>query len=119
MNDPQMIDEYLGASGSTRVSRKDLELLGRYASKNGAAYCQHGCSLCEGACPAGVEISEVLRNRMYAVDYRDSALAREDYAKLPRGASACLSCDRSPCAGACPNGINIAARTREAVRSLA
>jgi predicted aldo/keto reductase-like oxidoreductase len=119
MNDPQMIDEYLGASGSTRVSRKDLELLGRYASKNGAAYCQHGCSLCEGACPAGVEISEVLRTRMYAVDYRDSALAREDYAKLPRGASACLSCDRSPCAGACPNGINIAARTREAVRSLA
>jgi hypothetical protein len=68
---------------------------------------------------SSVLISEVLRNRMYAVDYRDSALAREDYAKLPRGASACLSCDRSPCAGACPNGINIAARTREAVRSLA
>ena len=119
MNDPEMIDEYLGASGSSRVSRKDLELLGRYASKNGAAYCQHGCSVCEGACPAGVEISEVLRTQMYAVDYGDPALAREDYAKLSSGASACLSCDGSPCAGACPNGIDIAARTREAVRSLA
>jgi hypothetical protein len=55
---------------------------------------------------------------MYAVDYGDLELAREDYGKLERDASPCLACDGSPCAGACPNGIDIAGRTREAARLL-
>lgn len=118
MNDAESIDEYLAASGSTRVSRSDTELLGRYASLNGAAYCQHGCNLCEASCPAGVEISQVLRTRMYAVDYGDLAFAREEYAQLPRDASPCLSCDGAPCAGACPNGIEISSLARHAARTL-
>jgi predicted aldo/keto reductase-like oxidoreductase len=118
MNDAELIDEYLGASGSTRVSQADLELLGRYAAKNGRSYCQHGCNLCEGACPSSVAISEVLRTRMYDVDYRDREFAREEYAQLGAGASACLACDGSPCAGACPNGIPISELTRQAARTL-
>jgi len=55
---------------------------------NGAAYCQHGCGLCEPSCPAGVQVSEVLRTRMYDVDYGNRALARDDYARLERSASA-------------------------------
>ena len=118
MNDPGLIDEYLGASGSTRVSRVDLELLGRYAAKNGAAYCQHGCNLCEPACPSAVAISEVLRTRMYDVDYRDREFAHEEYAQLAKPATACLTCDGSPCANACPNGIPISDFTRLAARTL-
>ena len=118
MNNTEMIDEYLGASGSSRVARADLELLSRYAARNGAGYCQHGCNLCESSCPAGVPIAEVLRTRMYAVDYRDAELARDDYALLGAGASPCLSCDASPCGGACPIGIPIADRTREAALRL-
>ncbi len=119
MNDAEMIDEYLGASGSTTLGRSDLELLGRYAARNGRGYCQHGCSVCEGACPSGVEISEVLRTRMYATDYGDLDLAQEDYARIGRDASACLACDGAPCAGACPNGIDISRRTRDAAVRLA
>ena len=118
MNDAELIDEYLGASGTSKLSRNDLELLGRYADRNGAGYCQHACGVCEGSCPAAVPISEVLRTRMYASDYGDLALAREDYGKLGRDASACLSCDGSPCAGACPNGIDISHRARETHRLL-
>ena len=55
---------------------------------------------------------------MYATDYGDLDLAREDYAKLGRDASACLQCDGTPCAGACPNGIDIAGRTRKAAGAL-
>ncbi len=119
MKKPGQIDEYLGASGSGRVSAGDMRLLETYAARNGALYCQHGCSVCEGSCPADVPISEVLRTRMYDVDYADPEFAREEYAKLDRNASPCLMCTGEPCAGACPNGIPISDFTRDAGRRLA
>ena len=36
MTSPELVDEYLGASGATRVSRADFELLARYEARNGA-----------------------------------------------------------------------------------
>jgi predicted aldo/keto reductase-like oxidoreductase len=118
MNDAKLIDEYLGASGSASVTSGDLSLLGRYAVKNGNSYCQHGCNVCEAACPANVDISDVLRTRMYDVDYGDREFAQDEYAKLLPAASACLSCDGTPCANACPNGIPISQFTRQTARIL-
>jgi len=118
MNDAESIDEYLVASGSTAVSRHDVDLLSRYAAMNAAAYCQHGCGRCAGSCPAGVEIAEVLRTRMYDVDYGDRELARSDYAAIAGGASPCVACSGEPCAGACPIGIPISALTRDAAARL-
>lgn len=119
MKSPDQIDEYLGASGTTGVSARDLKLLGIYAGLNGKSYCQHGCNICESSCPADVEISEVLRTRMYDVDYGDAELARRDYAQLGKAASPCLACDGTPCAGACPNRIPIARFTKDAALRLA
>jgi Fe-S oxidoreductase len=65
-----------------------------------------------------VAISEVLRTRMYDVDYGDRDLARRDYAQLGAAASPCLSCAAPACAGACPNGIPIPTLTRDAARRL-
>jgi predicted aldo/keto reductase-like oxidoreductase len=65
-----------------------------------------------------VEIPEVLRARMYEVDYGDSLLALTDYANTGIGAGACLSCVEQPCLGACPNRIPIAAFTQDAARRL-
>jgi hypothetical protein len=121
MNDAPKIDEYIAASGSTRIGRADLELLGRYAARNGRDYCQQGCNLCDSVCPSGVAISEVLRTRMYDVDYGDRPFARDEYAKLAArrvDASPCLSCDGAPCATACPNGIPIPIRNRGAATRL-
>jgi predicted aldo/keto reductase-like oxidoreductase len=101
------IDEYLGASGWQSTAADDLPLLRRYVRMNGASYCRHGCQDCLGACPYGVPIGEVLRTRMYAVDYGDLALARSEYALLPAGAAACLSCAAKPCQGACHHGLPI------------
>ena len=80
------IDEYVAASGSGPVGAADLRLLARYADLQGSRYCRHACNACEESCPSGVEISEVLRTRMYDVDYRDPVLARADYAALGTGA---------------------------------
>ena len=119
MKSVEMIDEYLGASGSGPVRTTDLELLERYASRNSAAHCRQGCNACAGACPHDVAIPEVLRTRMYATDYEDLAYAREDYAKLGAGAGACESCPHQACLGSCPYGLEIARLTRSAHGLLA
>ena len=118
MTSRDAIDEFVGASGEPRVAAADIPLLTRYAALQGPRYCRHGCRACDEVCPAGVPIAEVLRTRMYEVDYRDPLLARTDYANLGGGAGACLSCVEQPCLGACPSRIPIAAFTRDAARRL-
>jgi hypothetical protein len=107
MTGRELIDEYLGASGAQPAASEDLPLLRRYARMNGPSHCRHGCGDCLSACPNGVAIDEVLRARMYAVDYGNVALARSEYARLGAGASPCLSCSAQPCQGACPHGVPI------------
>ena len=107
MTNPAGIDEYLGASGWQTTAQPDLPLLYRYAKLNGASYCRLACNGCEGACPEGVPIADVLRTRMYAVDYRDMRLARGEYGLLGAGASACLTCAHQACAGSCAYGLPV------------
>jgi hypothetical protein len=116
MESPAAVDEYLGASGQTRLARGDARLLARYEALHGASQCRYGCRSCEGSCPAGVPIADALRARMYAEDYGDLALARES---LGTAAGPCLSCTARPCLSACPNGLPIAELTTRAATLLA
>jgi predicted aldo/keto reductase-like oxidoreductase len=118
MRSREQIDEYLGASGWTRPKRADQALLGAYLERNSRRHCRHGCATCEAACPAGVPVSEVLRTRMYAEDYCDPELAREEYARLDARAAACLACTARPCAGACPHGLPVDQLTKHTHRLL-
>src|SRR4030095_9705050 len=104
MTGKEMMDDYLGASGWQSSASEDLPLLRRYAALNARSHCRHGCEECLRACPYGVQIADVLRARMYAVDYGDMTLARSEYAMLPAGAAPCLTCAAQPCRGACPHG---------------
>ena len=113
------VDEYLGASGWTKLARADLRLLAQYEDLNGATQCRYGCSACESACPAGAPIPDLLRARMYAEDYGDLALARRALQGAGPRAAACLSCTGQPCAGACPHGLPIAELALRAARRIA
>lgn len=108
MTSRDRIDEFLGASGQTQLSSQDHELLEHYARLTNMSYCRHACNDCSGSCPYGVEISDVLRTRMYAVDYGDVQFAKSEYQQIGTDANACLSCDGSPCQSACSHGIDIA-----------
>jgi hypothetical protein len=119
MTSKELIDEYVAASGDPKVTKSDLELLERYADLRVGNYCVPGCSACRESCPEGVRISEVLRTRMYDVDYGDRVLARSEYAALGLGASACLSCTHQACLGTCPARVPIAQFTRDAAARLA
>jgi hypothetical protein len=107
MTDRALIDEYVGASGARAAGGEDLPLLRRYARMTATTQCRYGCGDCLEACPRGVAIDEVLRARMYAVDYGNLSLARSEYARLGAAASPCLSCTAQPCAGACAHGVPI------------
>ena len=114
MTNKEDIDEYVGGSGASKMTDSEMRLLDHYFALNGSRYCRHGCDLCMDVCPKKVEISEVLRTRMYAADYRNHDLGRTDYMSIGADASACMSCIDQPCKNACPIGIPISAWTRDA-----
>ena len=113
MRNTDMMDEYLGASGAGAPDSDGLSLLQQYHERHSVTQCRYGCSECVDVCPSQVPISDVLRSRMYAVDYRDRGQAQGAYERLEQNASACMSCSGDPCASACPNGISISRFTRE------
>lgn len=119
MTSAELIDEYVTASGATKVSQHDLDLLSRYADLRLGNYCMPGCNACRESCPQDVSISEVLRTRMYDVDYEDRELARSEYSQLGDAAGACIGCAHLACLNACPAGVPIAQFTREAAARLA
>ena len=118
MKSRAMVDEYLGASGKGKPRASDRRLLRHYALMQSASYCRHLCDTCESSCPQGVPISDVLRTRMYATDYREPERARAEYAHLEINAAACLSCSDQRCLGSCPYGIDVPSRTRSAHEML-
>jgi uncharacterized protein len=118
MTSREAIDEYLGASGSRAVGKEDLPLLRQYAQMRGASYCKHACNACESACPADVAIADVMRTRMYALDYGDLRMARDEYSMIVPNAEACLSCTAKPCSNACPHGLKIDSLTAPTHRLL-
>ncbi len=118
MTSQEMVDEYVEASGSGAPDREDLALLTRYESRNARSTCQTGCSECASACPLAVPIPDVMRMRMYDVDYNQPAVAASEYALLDTNAAACLSCSGAPCRSACPNGLSIPELNRDTHRRL-
>lgn len=107
MKTTEDIDEFLAASGSSQLSRIEDQLLKQYAKLNGMSYCKQVCNSCEGSCPAQVPIADVMRTRMYAIDYKDIEFAKDEYALLESDAASCLTCSGEPCKNACPKGVEI------------
>ena len=118
MKSNSQIDEYLRASGETRPQAGDARMLRGYLAAHGDSQCRQGCGACADACPEGVQISEVLRARMYAEDYGEVEAGRVTYASLAEGAAACSECNHKACLAACPYGLNVPERTRTTPRTL-
>ncbi len=91
-----MIDEYVEASGSRKPDAEDLALLARYQDRNQGTSCLVRCDECLDACPAGVSIPDVLRTRMYDLDYGQPKIAADEYARLESSAGPCLTCTGTP-----------------------
>ena len=105
---PQHVDEYLFASGAA-ATPADHALLREYDDRIAGTYCPPHCGACLDHCSEGLAVNDVLRYRMYFVDYGQEKRAMQEYARLAKNASACLGC-AAPCTGHCPVGIPIQQR---------
>jgi predicted aldo/keto reductase-like oxidoreductase len=72
-----------------------------------AEFCQQ-CGECRAACPKQAEVPALMRSHMYAVQYRNSDMARTLLAGIPagHGLETCGSCDA--CSVSCPNSVQVA-----------
>ena len=115
LNERQM-EEDLGASGA-RLTGAEARTLARFVRENGQDYC-HGCARCRRACPSGVATTEILHALAYEESYGKRGRARAAYAALRPGetVSACRDC--GVCEKACPYGVAVRSRIREAGRLL-
>ncbi len=105
----QHVDEYLYASGKA-LKPADVAIVTEYDRQIRGTYCEPTCGVCLDSCPEQLRVDDVLRHRMYFEDYGWEKDAMRQYSKLSKNASVCLSCS-APCAGTCPSGIDIQART--------
>jgi hypothetical protein len=102
----------------THLSYVNPELERRFWASRKGRYCSM-CGNCAGVCPAGIEISRILRYRMYHQDYELTDYARSCYSKLSNdcNSSACLDCGR--CEAMCTRGLPIREMVRQAHARLA
>jgi len=116
LNRSQM-EEDLGAAGR-KLAADEREALVRYVRENGAGYC-HGCAGCRRACPAGVDSPAILRAMAYLESFDKRDRAREEYAAAVEGQAGAVCRDCGACEKACPYGVPVRSRVREARRVLA
>jgi hypothetical protein len=72
------------------------------------------CGRCEGQCPMGLPVSDLVRYVMYADGYGQFALGREQFERLPAELREVRCGDCAACAVRCPNGVRVAERLRRA-----
>jgi predicted aldo/keto reductase-like oxidoreductase len=113
MNRKEM-EEDLGAVGAP-LSGAEMRTLARFVEENGRDYC-HACGACRRACPSGVATMAALRALAYHESYGKTGRARALYASLDplERASVCRDC--AACEAACPYGVRVRERIREAER---
>ncbi|MFQ6043909.1 MAG: aldo/keto reductase [Candidatus Poribacteria bacterium] len=101
-------------SGSLPDQRA-LELFAEALSND---YCR-SCGECISACPRQIAVPDILRYTMYYVGYAQTDYARQMYRNLPKvqAANQCNAC--GACESACPHGLPIMGKLREAHALLA
>jgi predicted aldo/keto reductase-like oxidoreductase len=112
MQDMEQLEENLRAMAEP-YGPDEEKLLAQQLELITPLYCRT-CGKCEATCAKGLPVADVLRYLSYADGYGQFALAREEYAKLPRELAnvRCRDCGR--CTVSCPFGVQVSTRLRRA-----
>jgi predicted aldo/keto reductase-like oxidoreductase len=106
------LEEDLGVIGKA-LTEKERRNLFRFVVENSTDYC-HMCGLCQKSCSSRIETTSILRYLTYHQGYGKTRLAKKSYSSLKTGhtATACKNCGE--CEKACPYGVSIRKKIREA-----
>ncbi len=110
--DQEQLDQNVAAMSSP-YGASDAKLLAARLEEIRPYYCRM-CGQCEGTCPQGLPVPDMLRFLMYAEGYGQFALGRENFRTLPEKVTSVRCGDCDSCAVRCPNGVQVASRLRRA-----
>lgn len=117
ITDMDQLDQNLKAM-SLEFDENDKRLLARQLDFIQPMYCRM-CGACEGKCPNGVPVSDILRHLSYLEGYGQFVLARESFLQLPQFVRD-VRCSQCPeCVISCPNGVMVSERLIRAQELLA
>ena len=107
MTSNSLINELTSISNIKYSENECFKLLDKYYRINHKSLCPPGCGICKNTCPNNVEIAEVMRSKMYALDYKNSSKALHTYSSIKNNAVDCLSCSGEPCSNSCGYDLDI------------
>jgi hypothetical protein len=110
--DMAQLDENLRAMAEPWTAADEQRLVA-WRERIRPDYCTM-CGQCEGACPKGLPVADVLRYLTYAEGYGQFALGRERFLDLPAAARDVRCSDCAECTVRCPNGVQVARRLSRA-----
>jgi len=106
--DMAQLDENLRAMSEPWTPADEQKLVARL-ERIRPDYCSM-CGQCEGTCPKGLPVADVLRYLTYAEGYGQFALGREHFLALPAALRDVRCGDCGQCAVRCPQGVEVARR---------
>jgi predicted aldo/keto reductase-like oxidoreductase len=108
MNSIEQVEKNVAAIQSP-LSEEDEILLKDLYSYNSSCFCRM-CGACDGKCPYGLAVSDLVRTSMYKEGYQDEKRARSNLLLIPKR-SRQICCDLcEQCVILCPNGVAIKER---------
>jgi hypothetical protein len=106
------LDENLRAMAEPWTPADEQKLVARL-ERIRTDYCSM-CGQCEGTCPQGLPVADVLRYLTYAEGYGQFALGREHFLAMPAAQRDVRCGDCAECAVRCPQGVEVARRLSRA-----
>jgi len=117
ITDMEQLDENYKAM-SEKFTASDEKVLAEQLDFIRPLYCRQ-CGACDGKCPQGLPVSDVLRYLMYADGYGQYPLARERFLELSSEVTGVRCRECSGCTIQCPNGVQVSERLIRAQELLA
>ena len=105
----EQLEQNFSVASNLAYSPEEREFLSDKNAVANAQFCVQ-CGKCRPDCPLGVDIPQLMRSHMYAVQYSNHSLAAMTLASIAsgKGLSACEGCES--CRATCRNSVNIAAK---------
>jgi len=96
-----------------RFTDADARILTARLEQIGPYFCRM-CGQCDGQCPKGLHVADMVRFVMYADGYGQFPLGRENFLRMPAEHQNVRCSDCATCAVHCPNGVHVAAQLTRA-----
>lgn len=112
MTDVDQLEENFGAM-SGRLTDAESKILVARLEEIGPYFCRM-CGRCQGQCPKGLPVADMVRFVMYADGYGQFPLGREHFLRMSAEYQNVRCGDCAICAVHCPNGVHVASRLTRA-----